>query len=124
MSALGLDEIKTFDFVEETKRTSLAYYKSRAQDRKQAASESTSSKERDRLLALAKDDLWRVDFMQHRFEEEGIDLETYDPKETEAIVRSLARHIEQPSDKQKEGDEDNQDDNQKMANKLLSLAGQ
>ena len=54
--------------------------------------------------------------------EENIDLDTYDPKETEAIVNSLMRHVADPNQKQ-EG-EANIDENKVLANKLLSLAGQ
>ena len=115
---------REFDFITEMKTSTLAYYEGRMFDRKQAASETSSAKEKERLVKLAKEDQYRVDNLKERFMEEGINLDEYNPKETAAIVNSLTRHVTDPEQQKNEGEEDNLDDNQKLANTLLRHVGQ
>ena len=100
---IRLDDIKEFDFIQEMKTSTLAYYEGRMYDRKEAATQTASKKERDRLLSLAKEDEYRVDSLKERFMEEGIDIDQYNPAETEQIVNSLARHVTDPKQQKKEG---------------------
>ena len=54
--SLNLNDIQEFDFIEEVKKSSLAYYQGRAEDRREATSQTSSGKEKARLLSLAADD--------------------------------------------------------------------
>ena len=120
---LGLEDIREFDFVEEVKRTSLAFYQQRSLDRRELASQTSSAKQKERLLRLANDDEARVELLKERFMEEGINLDEYDPQETEAIVNSLVRHVTQPAQKDKKDDTE-KTENEKVTARLLRHVGQ